>query len=82
MIGLVSVSHTTTKKTYDIPVKSHGFAVSLTVLAMTSRSHADYVISHSFQLLQNLRNKYYGFMNKSVKPLVCVLVVSDLMLAT
>ena len=70
------------KKTYDIPVKSHGFAVSLTVLAMTSRSHADYVISHSFQLLQNLRNKYYGFMNKSVKPLVCVLVVSDLMLAT
>ena len=33
-----------------IPVKSHGFAVSLTVLAMKSRSHADYVISHAFQL--------------------------------
>ena len=47
---------------------------------MKSRSHADYVISHAFQLEQSLRNKYYGFMNKSVKPLVCVLVVSDLML--
>ena len=39
----------------DIPVKSHGFAVSLTVLAMKSRPHADYVISHAFQLKQNLR---------------------------
>jgi len=29
-----------------LPVKSHGFAVSLTILAMKSRSHADYVISH------------------------------------
>ena len=54
--------------------------MNLTVLAMKSRSHADYVIAHAFQLEQNLRNKYYGFMNKSVKPLVCVLVVSDLML--
>jgi len=33
-----------------IPVKYHGFAVSLTVLAMKTRSHADYVISHAFQL--------------------------------
>ena len=65
-----------------IPVKSHGFAVSLTVLAMKSLSHADYEISHAFQLLQNLRNKYYGFMNKPIKPLVWVLVVSDLILAT
>jgi len=38
-----------------IPVKSHDFAVSLTILAMNSRSHADYVISHAFQLKQNLR---------------------------
>ena len=30
--------------------QSYGFAVSLTVLAMKSRSHADYVISHAFQL--------------------------------
>ena len=67
---------------HSILVKSHCFAVSLTVLAMTSRSHADYVISPAFQLLQNLRNKYYGFMNKPIKPLVWVLVVSDLILAT
>jgi len=33
-----------------IPVKYHGFAVSLTVLSMKSRSHADRVISHAFQL--------------------------------
>jgi len=38
----------------NIPVKSHGFAVSLVILAMKSRSHADYVISHAFQLKQNL----------------------------
>ena len=35
---------------YQLVLKSHGFAVSLTVLAMKSRSHADYVISHAFQL--------------------------------
>jgi len=34
----------------SIPVKSHGFAVSLTVLTIKSWSHADYVISHAFQL--------------------------------
>jgi len=34
----------------NIPVKYHGVAMSLTVLAMKSRSHADYVISHAFQL--------------------------------
>ena len=38
-----------------IPVKSHGFAASLTILTVKSRSHADYVISHAFQLKQNLR---------------------------
>ena len=38
-----------------IPVKSHGFAVSLTILAKKSRSSADYGISHAFQLKQNLR---------------------------
>ena len=54
--------------TYGIPVKSHGIGNEITV------SH----ISHAFQLQQNLRNKYYGVMNKWVKPLVCVLVVSDL----
>ena len=32
-----------------------GFPVSLTILAMQARSHADYVISHAFQLKQNLR---------------------------
>ena len=37
-----------------IPVKSHGFAMSLTMLAMKSRSHADYVIAHAFQLKPNL----------------------------
>jgi len=31
------------------------FDVSLTLLAMKSRSHADYVISHAFQLKQSLR---------------------------
>ena len=39
----------------SIPVKSHGFAVSLTIWAMKSRSQADYVVSHAFQLKQNLR---------------------------
>ena len=39
-----------TKNTDIIPVKSHSFAVSLTVLAMESWSHTDYVISHAFQL--------------------------------
>ena len=38
-----------------IPVKSHGFAVSLTIWAMKSRSHAVYVMSHAFQLKQILR---------------------------
>ena len=38
-----------------IPVKSHDFAVSLTILATNSQSHADYLISHAFQLKQNLR---------------------------
>ena len=38
-----------------IPVKSHGFAVSLTILAMKSGSYADYVVSHAFQLKQNLQ---------------------------
>ena len=38
--------------TLFIPIKSHSFAVSLTVLK--SRSHADYAISHAFQLKQNL----------------------------
>ena len=38
-----------------IPVNSHGFSVSLMILAMKSQSHADYVISHAFQLKQNLR---------------------------
>jgi len=52
------------------------------VLAMKSRSHAEYVITDAFQLQQILRNKYYGFIYKSVKPIVCVLVVSDLMLPT
>ena len=40
------------------------------------------VISHAFQLKQIYENKYYGLMNKPVKPLACVYVVSDLMLAT
>ena len=31
-----------------ILLKSHGFVVSLTILAMKSRSHADYVICHAF----------------------------------
>ena len=52
------------------------------VLAMKSRSRAEYVITDAFQLHQILRNKYYGFIYKSVKPIVCVLVVSDLMLPT
>ena len=34
---------------------SHGFAVSLTIMPMKSRSHGDYVISQAFQLKQNLR---------------------------
>ena len=71
-----------TAYTGGIPVKYHGFAVSLMVLAMKSRSHAEYVITDAFQLQQILRNKYYGFIYKSVKPIVCVLVVSDLMLPT
>ena len=65
-----------------IPVKSHSFAVSLTLLAMKSQSHADYVFFLHFNLNKNYESQYYGFMNKSVKPIVCVLVVSDLMLAT
>ena len=64
-----------TKNTYIIPVKSHSFAVSLTVLAMELWSHTDYVISHAFQ--QKIRNKFYGFINELVKPLVCVLVVIE-----
>ena len=36
-----------------VPVKSHGFAVSLASLAMKSRSHVDHVISHAFQLKRN-----------------------------
>ena len=35
---------------YQLVLKSHGIAVSLTDLAMKSRSHADYVISHAYQL--------------------------------
>ena len=54
----------------SIPVKYHGFAVSLTILAMKSRSHANYVIPHAFQLKQIYQNKYFGFMNNTVKPLV------------
>jgi len=54
MMVLVSKQHQVTTKykmqAIPIPVKSHGFAVNLTVLAMKSRSHADYVISHAFQL--------------------------------
>ena len=42
---------------------------------MKSRSQPDYVISHAFQLKQIL-------LIKSVKTLVCVLVVSDVLLAT
>ena len=42
-----------------IPVKSHGFAENLTIWAMKSRSQADYVISHAFQLKQNLRKKIW-----------------------
>ena len=37
------------------PVKSHGFAESLTSLA-----HAENVISYAFQLKQKYENKYYG----------------------
>ena len=44
-----------------IPVKSHGFAVSLTIFAMKSRSHADYVISHAFQIKQILRKLFLWF---------------------
>jgi len=50
-----------THLTYRIPVKYHGFAVSLTILAMKSRSHANYVISHAFQLKQNLRKLILWF---------------------
>jgi len=39
-----------------LPVlEQHTYLSSLTLLAMKSRSHADYVISHAFQLKQNLR---------------------------
>jgi len=38
-----------------IPVISHGFAVSFTILAIKSRSHADYVISHAFQLKKTMK---------------------------
>ena len=38
-----------------IPVKFHGFAMSFTILALKSRSQADYVICHAFQLKLNLQ---------------------------
>ena len=49
------MSNSTEKEQHSCQVsrfrlESHGFAVSLTVLAMKSRSHADHVISHAFQL--------------------------------
>ena len=56
--------------------KYNTYLSSLTVLAMKSRSHADFNYNKMYE------NKYYGFMNKSVKTLVCVFIVSYLMLAT
>ena len=54
----------------NIPVKSHSFTVSLTILSMKSRSHIHYVHSHAFQKKHFFENKYYVLMNISVKPLV------------
>ena len=51
-------------KPYSLaPLNPYSYAH--TCLAMKSWSHADYVLSHAFQL------KHF-FMNKSVKTLVCV----------
>ena len=54
-IPIVNGYERSSPRLHCIHVKSHGFAVSLTMLAMKSRSHADYVISHAFQLKQNIR---------------------------
>jgi len=78
----------------NIPVKSHSFTVSLTILSMKSRSHIHYVSltilsmksrshihyvhSHAFQLKHFFEYKYYVLMNIPVKPLVWVLVVPEL----
>ena len=55
--------------------ESHGFGNEITV----SRWLRNF---SRISIIKKIRNKYYGFMDKSVKPLVCVLVVSDLLLAT
>ena len=71
----VFISYLHTCRVSRFRLESHDFGNEIT-LSRWLRNFSRISINTFYE------NKYYGSMNKSVKPLVCVIVMSDLMLAT